>query len=73
MVRDNPTELFDLKSDPGENVDLAEQNQNVLRRLVRLAREAHTPKRRQDQPDLGFGWGLESPNPPAPTKTTEAR
>jgi arylsulfatase A-like enzyme len=36
-------ELFNLATDPGEKHDVAEQNLDVVARLMRLMREQHTP------------------------------
>jgi arylsulfatase A-like enzyme len=44
--RNSPIELYDLNSDLGEATDVAEQNPDVVRRIVEIMDEAHVPSPR---------------------------
>ena len=45
----NPVELYNLKDDPGETKNLAEQFPEVLSKMERFMDEAHTPMKSADK------------------------
>lgn len=49
-------EIYNLKLDPSETTNLAEEEPAVLDRLIQYAREAHVPMRPQEEPAHRNGW-----------------
>jgi arylsulfatase A len=48
---DQPWELYNLAEDIGETTNLAQRNPEKLEELAALAKEAHVPMRRQQEPE----------------------